>query len=50
MIGRRVIADWTYHQVSRELLAARMRARLTQKQVASRMETTVGAIVRPAIT
>jgi transcriptional regulator with XRE-family HTH domain len=46
MIGRRVIADRTYHRVSRELMAARMRARLMQKQVASRMGTTASAISR----
>ena len=36
MIGRRVIADATYHRVSRHLLAARINAGLIQRQVAAK--------------
>jgi DNA-binding XRE family transcriptional regulator len=46
MIGRRVIADATYHRVSRHLLAARINAGLIQRQVAKRMGTTTSAVSR----
>lgn len=46
MIGRRVIADATYHRISRHLLVARIEARLMQRQVAARMGTTTSAISR----
>jgi transcriptional regulator with XRE-family HTH domain len=46
MIGRRVIADRTLHRISRYLMFARIEARLTQAQVASRMGTTASAISR----
>ncbi len=45
-IGRRVIVDATLHPISRELLGARMRAGLLQRQVAARMGTTTSAISR----
>lgn len=46
MIGRRIIDDPTFHQASRALLAARVRAQLMQKTVAHRMGTTASAISR----
>ena len=46
MIGRRVIADATFHRVSRHLLAARINAGLIQRQVAKRMGTTTSAVSR----
>jgi predicted transcriptional regulator len=46
MIGGRVIADATFHRLSRALLAARTRAHLMQRTVARRMGTTKSAISR----
>lgn len=46
VIGGRVIADRMHHKVSRELMAARVRAQLLQRQVAARMCTTVSAVSR----
>ena len=46
MIGRRIIDDPTFHQASRALLSARVRAQLVQKTVAHRMGTTASAISR----
>ena len=46
MIGRRIIDDPTFHQASRALLSARVRAQLVQKTVAHRMGTAASAISR----
>ena len=46
MIGRRVISDRLFHRLSRELMFARIRAGLLQRQVASRMGTTTSAVSR----
>jgi len=46
MIRQRVVADALYHRVSRELLAARVRAGLFQKHIAAKMGTTTSAVSR----
>lgn len=45
-IGKRPVADATYHKLSRELMWARMRACLVQRQVAKRMGTSTSALSR----
>jgi hypothetical protein len=45
-IGRRVIKDPTWYNVARELMVARIRAGMLQRQVAARMHTSISAISR----
>jgi hypothetical protein len=46
MIGRRIIADRTWHQLSREMMWSRIGANLLQRQVAARMHTSISAVSR----